>query len=615
MDRRPARGVCAGRYDTLGGWYGLTICRRPRYGEALVNAAREIGRGSLMRVAVILRTDDEHLVELLTRSGFTVARSTPEELESAVTEGAAAVIADADQSGVLAAIARIRRNGGAWAALPVLVVGDAGERATAHVDAVQSGADAFFPRPVTGHELAARLRALLDTPPVGLSDSGLRVPVQTTGFDALSPTLAAVLRSAVLSVGGDESMIDLPDPGDESLDDIVPPELLEPLDAPLDAFGEENPSTSPGLPVSEVSGTPGFTARRLARAVPATPTLTPLTVGGDLRLSGVLGRFGVAELFAAAARSRATMTLVLRDGASEWQLAVSSGHLMALRGTRPEDNIGAMLARLGVIPREAARFAAVPLDAGPRGAALLAARGYIAPDALSLALARAAQESVFDLLCLREIEWEVRPLESAVGIPLPTRALDALLVLGSKARVEPEEAYSVLGGDGATVTLRSEPAALASLPLTAVERDAATSAKGTLVATVVRSHGSVVLPALAALYWLQHLRAEGPAHEPTQASQGLVGSERTRVRALTEAAARRDICALLGVSEWATRSAALAALDARRVEVDAFRVRYPVMESLTDLYTALDETAGILMETAGWERYTASLRTPRSDDR
>ncbi len=571
------------------------------------------------RVAVALRPDDEHLVEVLARAGFTVARCAPEALDAAVAEGAVAVVADADLAGALGAVARLRRQGGtgagtaAGASLVVLLVGATGERVTAHVDAVQAGADAFLPRPVTAQELSARLRALLD-PAVGAGpESGFRAPARSLGLDALSSPLAAVLRAAVASAGASEGGIELPDPGDESLDDLVPPELLEPLDTPLDAFADEITSTSAGLP-TEAPAPLGMGGRRggSLRSIPPTPVLSPLPVGGDLRLSGAVGRFGVAELFAAAARARATGQLVVREGLAEWHLAISAGNLMALRGTRPEDHIGALLVRLGVVPHEAARFAAVPLDAGPRGAALLAARGYIAPDALALALARAAQEAVFDLLCLREAEWEIRPLETAVGIPLPTRALDALLVLGARARVEPADAYGILGGDGATLTLRSDTSALAPLPLTAAERDAAASARGTLVAALVRSHGESVLPALAALYWLQHLRAEGPAHEPAQAAQGPVGPERTRVRALAEAAARRDVCALLGVSEWATRAAAQSALDARRAEIDALRARYPVMEPLAALQTALDEAGALLTDAGAWERYAASLRVSPS---
>ena len=92
----------------------------------------------------------------------------------------------------------------------------------------------------------------------------------------------------------------------------------------------------------------------------------------------------------------------MRSRGVEYQLSLMSGHLLAIRSNRSEDDAGAYLARLAAIPREAARFAAAPLDAGVRGAALLAARGYLTEDAVGPELAREAREWTFDLRALVE---------------------------------------------------------------------------------------------------------------------------------------------------------------------------------------------------------------------
>jgi len=425
---------------------------------------------------------------------------------------------------------------------------------------------------------------------------------------SLAAPLTTLLRSALSEAGGAAPDFELPPVGGDDLDDLVPPELLEPLDAPFEAIAEETaePSRFTQPPLTS----PGVTARRgqghgHPRGGQASANVTPLPLDGDLRLAGSLGRFGVAALFAAAGRARATGVVFVQARQAQWQVCFHAGHVLAVRGSRPEDLIGPALVRLGYIPQEAARFAEVPFDLGVRGAALLAARGYLSHDGVAPVLARAAQEMLFDLLHLDAGDWEIRPLESSVGIPMHTRAPEALLVLGARARIEPVVAYSTLGGDGTTLTLRAEPSAIASLPLTAVERAAALAARDIGLASLVRTHGEPVLPALLALHWLQHLRVEGPAHDGSQVAPG---PERTRLRALLEAARRRDLLAVLGVSPFATRGAGLLALEARRAEVDAIRARNPNAEALSQVSAALDGLAGLLTDTAGWERYTLALR-------
>lgn len=431
----------------------------------------------------------------------------------------------------------------------------------------------------------------------------------------LSGTLRATLRAAIAELGGDAAHFDLPPRNEDSLDDLVPPELLEPLDGALEDYVDtREPPRNSGVPTATTN--PGVTGRRTpsTRATSQTHALSPLMLDGDPQLGGALGRFGVARLLSAAARGRNSGVLSLRTGDATWRLAMHGGHLLSIRGSRPEDHIGPLLARLGFVPREAARFAEVPLDMGPRGAAMLAARGYIAPDALSPTLARAAQEAIFDLLCIERFDWELRPLESSLGIPLPARSIDAILVLGARARIEPALAYATLGGDGTRLTLRGDVAALQPLPLTEPERAAAAMARGIPVATLMQTHGDTVLPALLALEWLQIVRAESPSRD-LEPDQVPLGPERTRVRALLEASERRDLLVLLGLSPWATRGAALAALDARRDEVDLLRTRYALSEGLQPIYAALDDAAQLLQDPAAWDRYAAALRMAMRDER
>jgi CheY-like chemotaxis protein len=424
------------------------------------------------------------------------------------------------------------------------------------------------------------------------------------------------IEGALLSEGVEPAEFELPPVTDDALDDLVPPELLEPLDGPMDSMDHDLPySMAHGASASPTqTGVPGASRRGVGgRGAVTGNNVMPLTLDGDLRLAGSLGRYGVAMLLSAAWRGRSTGVIALHSHDTEWTLTLNAGHLLAVRGSRPEHLIGPILARLGYIPREAARFAHVPLDAGLRGAALLAAQGYIAPDGIAPILARAAQEMIFDLLCLDTVEWELRAVEHSVGVPLPTRALDALLVLGARARLEPAQAFLAMGGDDTTVSLRADPSTLVTLPLTAQERDAAVAAKGTSLAAVVRSHGESVLPALLALSWLQLLRLEGIPHE-LGAAKGLPGPERPRVRALVEAAERRDLLALLGVSPWATQRAAQLALESRRAEVDVIRARHGATQVLKPVYAALEEATAVIENPAAWDRYASVLRVSPRDE-
>ena len=424
------------------------------------------------------------------------------------------------------------------------------------------------------------------------------------------------IEGALLSEGVEPAEFELPPITDDALDDLVPPELLEPLDGPMDSMDHDLPyGMAQGASVNATqTGLPGAARRSVGgRGAVTGNNVMPLTLDGDLRLAGSLGRYGVATLLSAAWRGRSTGVIALHSHDTEWTLTLNAGHLLAVRGSRPEHLIGPILARLGYIPREAARFAHVPLDTGLRGAALLAAQGYIAPDGIAPILARAAQEMIFDLLCLETVEWELRAVEHSVGVPLPTRALDALLVLGARARLEPAQAFLAMGGDDTTVSLRADPSTLVTLPLTAQERDAAVAAKGTSLAAVVRSHGESVLPALLALSWLQLLRLEGIPHE-LGAAKGPPGPERPRVRALVEAAERRDLLALLGVSPWATQRAAQLALESRRAEVDVIRARHGATQVLKPVYAALEEATAVIDNPAAWERYASVLRVSPSDE-
>jgi hypothetical protein len=458
---------------------------------------------------------------------------------------------------------------------------------------------------VAGATVSAQ--ALAESPLAQASSPALRpgaVSATVWNPPSLAAPLTTLLRSALSDAGGSAEDFELPPPGNDDLDDLVPPELLEPLDAPFEALAEE--SAEPSRFTAPPTTSPGVQARRNAGSRHANASnVTPLPVDGDLRLAGSLGRYGVATLLAAAARARATGVVFVQARQAQWQVCLHAGHVLAVRGSRPEDLIGPALVRLGYIPQEAARFAEVSLDMGVRGAALLAARGYLSPDGVAPVLARAAQEMLFDLICLESCDWEIRPLESSVGIPMHTRAPEALLVLGARARIEPVVAYGALGGDGTSVTLRAEPSAIASLPLTATERAAALAARDVGLASLVRTHGEPVLPSLLALHWLQHLRVEGPAHDGSAVAPS---PERTRLRALLEAARRKDLLAVLGVSPFATRSAGLLALDARRAEVDAIRARNPNAEALALVGGALDELARLLQDVASWERYATALR-------
>lgn len=187
-----------------------------------------------------------------------------------------------------------------------------------------------------------------------------------------------------------------------------------------------------------------------------------------------------------------------------------------------------------------------PLSAGPRGAASLAARGYIAPDSLAPTLASATGSSCSPTCCASRRSSGSFARRSRPWIPLPTRALDALLVLMARARIEPADAYNLLGGDGTTVTFRGDPQALGGLALSVPEREAAVSARGTVLAALVRQRGEAVLPTLVALYWLGLLRAEGPWHENDDPLRDVRGAERSRLRVLSDAAARGDHLAVLG---------------------------------------------------------------------
>ena len=445
------------------------------------------------------------------------------------------------------------------------------------------------------------VQAWLAESPTGLDDSASWAPPDVT------QEVEETLRRALRLVGGDPAALELTSAGDDSLDELIPPELLEPLEGALD--DDDDDARREGLTVSASGITipRGPAEWRAPREGVEVAPVVPLPVDGDARLAGTLGRFGLGPLLSAAWRVRATGDIVLREGAREWQLAVANGHLLSLRSSQADEQVGPLFARLGFVPQEAARFAAVPLDVGPRGAALLAAQGYVAADALVSMLGRAAQEVAFDLLCLDQFSWEIRPRSTALSIPFPTRALDALLVSAARARIEPAAAYQLLGGDGTELSLRGDGAALSALPLEPNERLAALASKKTDLATLVRAHGDAALPAMVALQWLQLLRVEGLAHALADA-QVPPGPERTRLRALVEAATRHDLLVVLGVSAWATRRAAQAALEVRRSEVDVIRARFIVSEALAPVYAALDEAGKLLTAAGAWERYVAALR-------
>lgn len=452
-------------------------------------------------------------------------------------------------------------------------------------------------------------QALAESPLAQAASPALRpgaVSATVWNPPSLAAPLTTLLRSALSEAGGAPETFELPPAGNDNLDDLVPPEFLEaPRRALRGAGGGVGRAVALHRPAHHVAGRPGAPPRGRPRGQGGAANVTPLPIDGDLRLAGSLGRFGVATLLAAAGRARATGVVFVQARQAQWQVCLHAGHVLAVRGSRPEDLIGPALVRLGYIPQEAARFAEVSLDMGVRGAALLAARGYLSPDGVAPVLARAAQGNALRPHQPRRVQLgNPRPRELG-GIPMHTRAPEALLVLGARARVEPVVAYSALGGDGTSVTLRASPrpSRRSRSPPPSARRRWRRGDVG--LASLVRTHGEPVLPALLALHWLQHLRVEGPAHDGSQVAPG---PERTRLRALLEAARRKDLLAVLGVSPFATRSAGLLALDARRTEVDAIRARNPNAEALSLVSGALDELARLLQDMASWERYTMALR-------
>ena len=515
-------------------------------------------RDGVIRVAAVVTESDDELLTHLRLDGFRIETAVASELNACAKRmPAEVVLVDADVSGALEAVGRLRRAEGVLCTVPVVFIGSAEGVLRSSLDAVESGGDAYVPRPVSPVDLADRVRGLIDLPSIDFSMMGGRdaraappippsllppplEPVSSSGTGAsgstgLSEELSATLRAAATRVGLGPDELALPAVGDEALDDLIPPELLEPLDVPLDVLGEEafagaSQNTPPPMPGVRRSGSrPSMPA--IGRSSSATPTLAPLLVAGEQRLGGSVGRHGVPLLLASAWRARASGLLVLRARGTEHLLSLTSGHLLALRSSRATDGIGPLLARLGFIPREAARFADVPLDAGVRGAAMLAAKGYLPPEALVSALARVARDVVFDLFALDETEWEMRSLETAAEIPLVPRALDALVILGARARIEPAEAVAALGGRDAALSLRADGPALSSMPLSHSEREAAGTARGTTVAQSLASHGEAVIPVLLALSWLSVLRIEnaapgawlGPAPVGAQADREDIG--------------------------------------------------------------------------------------------
>ncbi len=615
-----------------------------------------------IRVCVCLREEDDIVLAGLSMDGFIIARATPEELTvMSAARGVEAIVVDADLPDVLSNIAKIRRSDSVISTLPIVLVGVAGASLRSGIDAVEAGGDVFVPRPITAEDLADRLRVLIELPsgspmisshdhvdrPSILPEissresTAIRIPSTppsrarsepplhpsmsppggpslsaseriSSSPAALSPGLSEILRAAIARVGGEGDLL-LPSIDDDAVDELIPSELLEPLDAPHDALGED------ALAVSTQSTPNGPTRRHSSRMMQAvsphssrpgsgTPTVTPLPISGDARLTGTLTRFGTGALLGAAARVRASGMLVLRTTTGEWTLTLTSGHLLAISSSRNGDEVGPLLARLGAIPREAARFAMVQLDAGLRATAGLAARGYVAADTLAQALAMAAREVCFDLLTLTEVQWEMHPLENANEIPLSPRSLDALLLLGCRARIEPEDAFQALGGHDATLSFRADAAVPKGLTFTNMERDAIDHVRGGAKASaVLAAFGMEPFCAFLCLAWLGALRVEGPSsmlNEPEPA----IAEERTRIRALLEAATNKDFFALLGISEWSTRATAQEAIHARRTEVEGLRVRHPQTD-LSSIVSAIEEIQGLQREHEAWSRYVTALRT------
>lgn len=615
-----------------------------------------------IRLCACLPDEDAVILAALSFDGFIVAHAKADEIaQVASARGAEVLLVDADLPGTLNAVTRIRRSDSVMSTLPIVLVGVTGGSLRSGLDAVEAGGDAFVPRPVEASDLADRLRALVELPAAGEGASrpsvlpepelrestAIRIPSSpppsaqlraamqsepplppsiappanearpSSLAPALSPGLSEILRAAVQRVGGDGELL-LPSLDDEAMDELIPSELLEPLEAPPDGLGEDALAVSTqATPAGWNNNAPN---RRGSRSMPAinassiarssaTPSITPLAINGDARLTGTLGRFGAGALLGAAARVRATGLLLVRTThGAEFSLSLTAGHLLSIASRRAGDEVGPLLARLGAIPREAARFAMVPIDAGVRAAAPLAARGYLPADSLAMALASAAKELVFDLLAMPDLAWEMHPLEAATEIPITPRALDALLLLAARARIEPEDAYAALGGDQATLSLRADAVLPKGLPLVGHEREAIEMVRGGARATALATaFGAPVFPAVLALAWLGMLRVDGPASALTE-PEPAIADERARVRALVEAAATRDWFALLGVSEWSSRSSATDAFRARTREVEGLRLRHPATD-FAGVATALDELSALLESPDAWRRYVVALRT------
>ena len=287
-------------------------------------------RDPMIRVVTALPDRDEAVIAFLRYEGFQVDIATLESLERTAVQGSAeAIIVDADLEGALGAVARIRKHEGVVSTIPIVLVGAPGASLRTSLDAVDAGGDAFVPRPVSGEDLTSRLKALLELPgvrptsvippqrPLPSPEEPLRAPTAplhsaaaATTASGLSPALADVLRSAAVRAGGNESELVLPSLDDEAIDELIPAELLEPLDAPLDTLGDEALSAGPQQtpPPYSPSG-PRRTSNRGMTAVGQrgqhTPTITPLAVGGEMRLAGSVGRHGAGAVLGAAWRSRA----------------------------------------------------------------------------------------------------------------------------------------------------------------------------------------------------------------------------------------------------------------------------------------------------------------------
>ena len=103
-------------------------------------------------------------------------------------------------------------------------------------------------------------------------------------------------------MGGDPSSLELTAAGDDSLDELVPPELLEPIEGALD---EDEDDRREGLTVSASAIAPPRVSneRRAPREGVESAPMVPLPVDGDARLAGKLDRFGLGPLLSAAWRA------------------------------------------------------------------------------------------------------------------------------------------------------------------------------------------------------------------------------------------------------------------------------------------------------------------------